>query len=141
MRILIPSTALLTVGVVSYITYAYLLFYIPTIKREGYTTSGNIFLLVFIVFPVLIFWVLAQMVFGDAGVVTKKLISKIYADNNIDESMINQDPRLTMNQVLEILTENYFIRQGLLQPVPGESFLSYSPDLECQPLSAPMQLD
>ena len=70
MRILIPSTALLTVGVVSYISYAYILYYVPRIKNEGYESTGNLFFLVFIIFPVLIFWVLGQMVFGDAGVVT-----------------------------------------------------------------------
>lgn len=101
----IPSTSLFTLVFVGYIAFIYLTIYVPTLREQGYDISATVLMAVFICFPTLIFWVLIRLVLGDPGRVTKEMASKIYKDNNIDESKIGTE--LTMPQVLEILTENY----------------------------------
>ena len=91
-------TSLLTIAVVSYISYCYLWFYLPVlidndkmniefygipdvnieIPAKVYFMGGF-----FVIFPTYIFWVLGMIVFGDSGVVDKALISKIYRANKI----------------------------------------------------------
>ena len=39
---------------------------------------------IFIIFPIMIYWVLAAIVLSDPGYVTKKMIQDILAKNDID---------------------------------------------------------
>jgi len=39
-------------------------------------------------FPILIFWALIQIAFGDPGVVTDKMVSEIYEDNGIKTELL-----------------------------------------------------
>ena len=39
---------------------------------------------IFIIFPIMIYWVLAAIVLSDPGYVTKKMIQEIYSKNGID---------------------------------------------------------
>ena len=49
-------------------------------------------IVIFSMFPILIFWALIQIAFGDPGVVTDKMVSEIYEDNGIK---------------IELLTDSY----------------------------------
>lgn len=60
----------------------------------------------------MIFWTLITILCGDPGIVNKKMITQIYQDNGIVESKIGQS--ITMKDVLEILTLNSFVRNGLI---------------------------
>lgn len=90
-RALMPLTSLLTVGVVGYISYVYLLTYIPLLYlyvEHGLHGYSNITVtlraIFFIIWPVMIFWTLGAIVCGDAGVIDKKFIEKLYSENNIE---------------------------------------------------------
>ena len=91
MRALMPLTSLLTVAVVGYISYVYLFTYIRLLRiyvlsdTLGYTSFGVTLRAAFFLFwPTMIFWTLAAIVFGDAGVIDRKFIEKLYAENNIE---------------------------------------------------------
>jgi len=90
-RFLIPLSSLLTVAVVSYISYSYLWFYLPAKIRAADINSDRInneedneeleipwyvILLgtVFILHPFFIFWALIAIVCGDPGRATRKLV-------------------------------------------------------------------
>ena len=49
---------------------------------------------------------------GDPGFVTKKLVSKIYLDNGIEERRIGTS--LTIKDVLEICTLNMLVKNGMV---------------------------
>lgn len=83
-RLLITLTAGLTVGVVSFISYAYLTVYLNILNKRHEFHGGDglsaayIAGPIFILFPILIFWVLIQIVLSDPGYVTKKMVEQIY---------------------------------------------------------------
>ena len=56
----------------------------------------------------MIFWTLAAIVFGDAGVVDKKFVDNLYQQNNIEAQKIGLE--YTMKEVIEMLTENYLVK-------------------------------
>ena len=64
------------------------------------------------IWPLLIFWSLGAIVFGDPGRVDAKLKNNIYSANNIN--VFDIGTKYSMQQVLLTLTENYFISQGFL---------------------------
>lgn len=64
-----PITALLTVGVVSYISYVYIMIYVPRMEPDDGFVLGAIFL----VFPILIFITLFRIICGDPGHVTEEV--------------------------------------------------------------------
>lgn len=75
---------------------------------NGYTNLGaNIHQGCFIFWPIMIYWSLVAIVFGDRGMIGKKFINKLYADNNIEVSKIGIE--YTMKEVIEMLTENYLV--------------------------------
>ena len=80
---IIPITSLLTVGVVYYITMIYYTVYIPSLNELGETSDANFHSIVFAFFPVLIYWVLIQIICSDPGHVTPKLIDKILNKNGL----------------------------------------------------------
>jgi len=89
---LIPLSSLLTVGVVGYITYAYINSYLPCLVRNdpanakhfdgkqildhNFTVSFSIYLkgAIFVLFPIFIHWALFAICCGDPGHVNKKMI-------------------------------------------------------------------
>ena len=80
----VPVTSLATVSLNMQISTAYLLIFIPNIG----TAWGCVFTVMFMPFPILVFWTLYKTVTGDPGVVTKKVVEKIYRDNNINKDEI-----------------------------------------------------
>mgnify|MGYP006893304662 CR=1 FL=1 len=76
--VLVPITSMLTILVVGYISNVYLTVYLPSLMELGSEAKAYIFGAIFIIYPVLIYSVLAQILFGDAGFVTKELVEKIY---------------------------------------------------------------
>jgi hypothetical protein len=79
-RLVITLTSLLTVGVVGFISYVYLTVYLPILNMR-YNFNGQVGInkahvagAIFIIFPFMIYWVLAQIVLSDPGYVTKKMI-------------------------------------------------------------------
>lgn len=76
----------------------------------------------------MIFWTLASIVFGDAGVVNQKFVDKLYQENNIEKQKIGVD--YTMKEVIEILTENYLVKQNIMKP----SHESLTGDIEARNL-------
>ena len=62
---------------------------------------------IFVIFPTYIFWSLGAIVFGDPGVVDKKMVTKIYRSNKI--SIYEIGTKYTMTEVLLTLSENYLI--------------------------------
>ena len=80
----ITLTAFLTVGVVYFISTCYMNVYLDVLEirynhngREG-INKGRILGSIFIIFPILIYWVLIQLVLSDPGYVTRKLVNEIY---------------------------------------------------------------
>ena len=73
-RALLPLTSLLTVGVVSYISSVYLFEYqvvqFRIYQDKRFHTLIYIQNFIFILFPILIFIALGQIVFGDPGLVS-----------------------------------------------------------------------
>jgi hypothetical protein len=73
-RALLPLTSLLTVGVVSYISSVYLFEYqvvqFRIYQDKQFHTLIYIQNFIFILFPILIFIALGQIVFGDPGLVS-----------------------------------------------------------------------
>ena len=66
---------------------------------------------IFIIFPIMIYWVLAAIVLSDPGYVTKKMIEDIYSKNDINSSEIGLS--ITMKDVLNTLTTNYLKSQNI----------------------------
>ena len=82
---------------------------------HGYSSFGvTLRLIVFVFWPFMIFWTLAAIVFGDPGVIDKKFIDKLYAENKIEADKIGVE--YTMKEVIEMLTENYLVRQSIMKP-------------------------
>ena len=47
------------------------------------TMGANIHQYCFIFWPIMIYWSLIAIIFGDRGMINKKFIKKLYIDNNI----------------------------------------------------------
>ena len=91
-RCLLPLSSLLTVAVVSYISYSYLWYYLPALIRaadinrekvkegdlEHLEVPGSVLVLgaIFVMHPIFIFWTLGAIVCGDPGLVTRELVDK-----------------------------------------------------------------
>lgn len=112
---LMPLTSLLTISVVTYLTYVYLWAYIPLlhllakIRVLGYWDFFiTARIIVYLFFPLMIFWTLAAIVFGNPGVIDKAFVSKLYRENGVEEERIGEE--YTMKEVIEMLTENYLVR-------------------------------
>ena len=87
-KTLLPLTSLLTVGVVSYISYAYLTVYLPLLNSQAQANYQDvnwayIFGIIFIPMPIYIFVSLGSIVFSDPGAMDKKKQNKILRDNGI----------------------------------------------------------
>jgi hypothetical protein len=109
---IVPITSLLTLGLTGFISYCYWISFIPALFKDEMGALAIFLLLTFSIFPILIYWVLFQIVCGDPGIVTKKVHDKILRDNNIDPSRIGID--ITMKDVLETLTINTLIKNNLI---------------------------
>ena len=83
-RFVMPLTSLMTVGVVSYISYAYLYSFIPVLserhkldnqydKEHSGIDTSIILWIFFVPYPVLIFWALIAIVCGDPGFTTYEM--------------------------------------------------------------------
>ena len=73
--IIIPITSLVTMGLVLYISKSYLFNYIPLVENK---TLAIFQAVVFSFFPVVILIALFQILLGDPGHITKKMVFKIY---------------------------------------------------------------
>ena len=124
---IVPVTSLLTICLVSYISYTFLFRFAPQIS------SPTSFLMVvgFIPWPVLIFAVLFQIILGDPGHVTQKMVHEIYAQNNIDPKEIGRSYLIA--DVLQILTENYLKQQGIIEEANIDATMNE--ENEAQPLN------
>ena len=114
---MITFTAGLTVGVVGFISYVYINVYLRILTMRHEYNGGTgvnmayVFGTIFIVFPVMIYWVLAAIVLSDPGYVTKKMVEDIYIKNDINKSDIGLT--ITMRDVLNTLTTNYLKSQNI----------------------------
>jgi hypothetical protein len=110
-RVLLPCTSLFTFGLVSYISYVYLAVYCKILTNRWEIAGSHLVNPahiqggIFVIFPFLIFWALLELIFGDKGYVNKKLLSKIYKENNVIEYEIGRT--YTLNDVRLLLTRNY----------------------------------
>ena len=68
-RCLVPITSMLTIGVVSYISWVYLTIYCPRMDPDDGLVLGCFF----VIWPTLIFIALFRIICGDPGHVTKEL--------------------------------------------------------------------
>jgi hypothetical protein len=112
---LLPLTSLLTVAVVSYISFVYITVFLPMVSQDANQRAipnlswaiGAIF----VMFPSYIFTALFFIVFSDPGYMTKKLQSDILKKNGIEEDDLGRT--ITMREALCLLTQNYLSSQGI----------------------------
>jgi len=76
---IVPVTSMLSIGLTGFISWTYWTTFLPALMELEKSLLAVFLFCTFSIFPVLIYWVLIQIVCGDPGVITQKVHDKILA--------------------------------------------------------------